>query len=82
MTDIELFSGAGWDFDTIWSISGALNNAYPYLQRQTFAPAQADLMIYMNGNGPINPGSLIHSYTVEYVNHGPNTAIDVLITLE
>lgn len=29
MTDIDTFSG--WDFDTIWGISGSLNHGYPYL---------------------------------------------------
>jgi len=24
------FTDAGWDFDTIWSIGGAINNGYPY----------------------------------------------------
>ncbi len=31
MKDISTFTGAGWDFDTIWGISGALNSGYPYL---------------------------------------------------
>gem|GEM_PF-5887028 len=39
-------------------------------------------MIYMNGNGPIMPGSLTHTYSVEYVNYGPSTASDIVITLE
>lgn len=37
MKNISTFSG--WDFDTIWAISGALNNGYPYFQWQTFAPS-------------------------------------------
>jgi hypothetical protein len=31
MKDSSTFTGAGWDFDTIWGISGALNHGYPYL---------------------------------------------------
>lgn len=37
MTNIDTFTGAGWDFDTVWGISGTLNMGYPYLQWQTFA---------------------------------------------
>lgn len=68
MKDIDTFSGAAWDFDTIWSISGDLNNGYPYLQWQTFAEPETDLLIYMNDNGPIATGSSTHSYSIEYVN--------------
>lgn len=31
MKDISTFTGALWDFDTIWGISGGLNSGYPYL---------------------------------------------------
>lgn len=53
MQDINTFSGAGWDFDTIWDINSLDNDRYPFLQWQTFNnPPLSEIMIYMNNNTP------------------------------
>ncbi len=31
MQSASTFTSAGWDFSTVWGISGAVNNGYPYL---------------------------------------------------
>ncbi len=32
MTDQSIFANAGWDFDSVWTISPDRNNGYPYLR--------------------------------------------------
>ncbi len=37
MKDETTFTGAGWDFNTVWDIDGSTNNGYPFL-RDTYNP--------------------------------------------
>jgi hypothetical protein len=39
MKNITTFTGAGWDFTTIWNINGTDNHGYPFFRWQTFPPA-------------------------------------------
>ena len=41
MKSIGTFTGAGWDFTTIWDINGTDNHGYPFFRWQTF-PVLAD----------------------------------------
>jgi len=37
------FTDAGWDFETIWAISSAINDGYPYLQAIPYPPTVTTL---------------------------------------
>jgi len=58
---MNMFTDAGWDFDTIWGISGALNHGYPYLLAMPPLPddttAPDTFITFAGGNAVDSPNA-------------------------